>query len=62
MTPAGKRALEKFRTIARKLDAAFLSPLDDDEREQLHALLCTLGRHHCPRVAQSLPDLPPADS
>lgn len=54
MTPAGKRALGKFRAIAQKLDTEFLSPLDDTQREQLHALLCTLGRFHCPRVAQSL--------
>ena len=53
MTPEGKRALDRLRKLARRIEADFLAPLDETERRQLHALLLKLGRHHCPRVARS---------
>src|SRR2546421_11511958 len=39
LTPDGKRALAKLRTLADQADNDFLASLDEDERAQLHALL-----------------------
>jgi MarR family transcriptional regulator, lower aerobic nicotinate degradation pathway regulator len=49
MTPDGRKALAKLRAIVRRLEAEFLAPLDDAERDQLHALLVRLAAHHDPR-------------
>src|SRR4051795_13539724 len=43
MTPAGRKTLAKLRTLSNRLEGDFLSPLDDAEREQFHALLLRLA-------------------
>ena len=48
ITPEGKRALAKLRTLSEQLDAELLSPLDEKERAQLHGLLLRLAQHHLP--------------
>jgi MarR family transcriptional regulator, lower aerobic nicotinate degradation pathway regulator len=48
LTPDGKRALTKLRTLARKLDDDFLATLDEAERAELHALLRKLAGRHVP--------------
>src|SRR3954469_4791815 len=39
MTPAGKKALAKMRTLADRLDREFLASLTEEQRAQLHSLL-----------------------
>ncbi len=39
VTPAGRRTLAAGRKLARNEQAKLLAALDDDERDQLHALL-----------------------
>jgi DNA-binding MarR family transcriptional regulator len=51
LTPDGKRALNRLRTIAKRIDDEFFAPLDDQQRAALHALLLTLAGHHEPRFA-----------
>jgi MarR family transcriptional regulator, lower aerobic nicotinate degradation pathway regulator len=51
LTPQGKRVLRRLRTIAREIDDDFLSPLSDEERANLHALLLRLAEKHEPRCA-----------
>jgi DNA-binding MarR family transcriptional regulator len=53
MTPDGKRTLVKFRALSRRLEDELLSPLDDDERAQLHALMLRLAQRHLPPCAPS---------
>jgi DNA-binding MarR family transcriptional regulator len=48
MTPAGRRALERVRRLAQRLEDEFLAPLDEKERRQLHTLLLRLGAEHLP--------------
>jgi DNA-binding MarR family transcriptional regulator len=48
MTPAGRKHLEKLRKLSVKIEDAFLAPLSDNEREQLHALLLRLAEAHLP--------------
>jgi DNA-binding MarR family transcriptional regulator len=57
MTPEGKRALRRLRTLARQIEDDFLSPLDDEQRQTLHALLLRLAEKHEPRCALAI--LPP---
>src|SRR5947208_16134785 len=38
LTPDGKRALNRLRTIAKRVDDEFFAPLDDEQRAALHAL------------------------
>jgi DNA-binding MarR family transcriptional regulator len=52
LTPAGKKTLGRLRAIARKVEAEFLAPLDDEERQRLHALLLELVAHHDPRCGR----------
>src|SRR6476620_4390584 len=49
MTPEGRKALAKLRTIVGRLEDRFLAPLDPSERAVLHALLVRLAAHHDPR-------------
>src|ERR687888_1379386 len=42
LTPDGKRALNKLRAIAKRLDDEFLAPLSAKQRDALHALLLEL--------------------
>src|SRR5256714_1543780 len=43
LTADGKRALNRLRTIAKRIDDEFFSPLDDEQRAALHALPLTLA-------------------
>ncbi|HEX5468454.1 MAG TPA: MarR family winged helix-turn-helix transcriptional regulator [Gaiellaceae bacterium] len=52
LTPDGKRALAKLRSLSRKLEDDFLGMLTDEERDQLHALLLRLAEHHLPHCAR----------
>jgi DNA-binding MarR family transcriptional regulator len=49
ITTEGKRRLRALRTLARQIEADFLSPLSGDERAELHALLLRLAEKHEPR-------------
>ena len=51
LTPDGKKALAKLRALTKQLDDEFLAPLDDAERDELHALLLKLAERHEPRCA-----------
>jgi DNA-binding MarR family transcriptional regulator len=51
VTPAGRQALKRCRSIVKRLEEAFLAPLDEDERATLHALLLRIAQHHDPRFA-----------
>jgi len=46
MTPAGRKALARLRTLSAKLEREFLAPLDEGEREVLHRLLLRLAEEH----------------
>jgi DNA-binding MarR family transcriptional regulator len=48
VTPEGKKMLAKMRALARKLDDAFLAPLDEAQRAQLQELLLILAQEHVP--------------
>ena len=48
MTPAGRKALDKLRTLSARVEDEFLSSLTDKEREQFHALLLKLAEQHLP--------------
>ena len=48
LTPAGRRALAKARTLAAQLDDAFLGPLTPAQRNDLHRLLLRLAEEHLP--------------
>src|SRR5207249_1383090 len=51
MTPEGKRALAKLRTLALRLEDDFLAGLDEQERAMLHTVLRDLARRHLPHCA-----------
>jgi DNA-binding MarR family transcriptional regulator len=51
LTPAGKEALAGLRTIAKRVEKEFLTPLDAEQRQTLHALLLELTSYHDPRCA-----------
>ena len=51
MTPDGKKALRRLRTLARQLEDEFLEPLSDADRAKLHELLLQLAEKHEPRCA-----------
>ena len=51
MTPEGKKALRRLRTLARQLENEFLEPLSEADRAKLHELLLQLAEKHEPRCA-----------
>jgi DNA-binding MarR family transcriptional regulator len=51
LTPEGKQALRRLRTLARQIEDDFLAPLSDRERASLHALLLRLAETHEPGCA-----------
>jgi DNA-binding MarR family transcriptional regulator len=51
LTPAGRKALARVRALSQSLEADYLAPLSDDEREALHGLLLRLAELHEPRCA-----------
>jgi DNA-binding MarR family transcriptional regulator len=55
MTPAGKKALNRLRGIAQRLEDDLLSPLDPVEQRRLHELLLRLAEHHLPHCKAGLP-------
>ena len=55
MTADGAKALGRLRTLSRTIEDDFLSPLDEQERVDLHALLLRLAEKHEPRCAFHVP-------
>src|SRR5437870_11274247 len=51
LTPDGKKALQKLRALAKRIEDEFLAPLSEAERAKLHALLLRLAEKHEPRCA-----------
>lgn len=49
ITPAGKRQLQRLRTIAQQLEDDFLAPLSAEQRRTFHELLSRLACEHDPR-------------
>lgn len=55
MTPAGRKALEKFRRLSSRLEDEFLASLSESEREELHRLLLRLAEQHLPNCRFGAP-------
>jgi MarR family transcriptional regulator, lower aerobic nicotinate degradation pathway regulator len=55
MTADGAKALGRLRTLSRRIEDDFLSPLDEQERAELHTLLLRLAEKHEPRCAFQVP-------
>lgn len=53
LTPEGKKALTRLRTLSRKLENELFAPLNQGKRAQLHALLLELAQHHFPARTSS---------
>jgi DNA-binding MarR family transcriptional regulator len=51
LLPAGKKKLAELRAISRKIENEFLGGLEQAQREELHALLLHVARHHDPRYS-----------
>jgi DNA-binding MarR family transcriptional regulator len=51
LTGDGKRQLARLRSIVKRIEDDFLTPLDEESREALHELLFRLARHHDARFA-----------
>ena len=49
ITPAGKRQLQRLRSISKQLEDEFFAPLDTEDREAFHHLLLRLASEHDPR-------------
>jgi DNA-binding MarR family transcriptional regulator len=49
LTPAGKDAVKRLRTVSRQVDNEFFEPLSAEERTELFGLLARLAAFHDPR-------------
>jgi len=49
ITPAGKRQLQRLRTVVEKLESELLASLSPEDRETFHRLLLRLAASHDPR-------------
>jgi DNA-binding MarR family transcriptional regulator len=49
ITPAGKRQLQRLRTIAKQVEDEFFAPLPPEDRATFHELLSQLACAHDPR-------------
>ena len=49
LTAEGKQTLRRLRAVSRQVEDEFLSPLSEQERAKLHALLFRLMEAHDPR-------------
>ena len=56
LTADGKRRLKGLRALSKQVEEDFLAPLNEAQRDQLHALLLQLAETHEPRCAP----LPPS--
>ena len=55
LTPEGKKMLRRLRTLAADIEDEFLTPLGEQERDDLHRLLLRLAETHEPRCARLKP-------
>jgi DNA-binding MarR family transcriptional regulator len=53
LTPAGKEALGRLRSIMKRVEKDFLATLDEEQRKTLHALLLDLASHHDARFGRA---------
>lgn len=53
ITPAGKQALPRLRTVAKRVEEEFLAPLDAEERATMTEHLARLAGHHDARYRDS---------
>src|SRR5438876_3394943 len=51
LTTDGKRKLKELRALTKQVEEDFLAPLNEAQRDQLHALLLQLAETHEPRCA-----------
>ena len=51
LTADGTRELENLRSLIKRVEEDFLTPLEAGDREKLHGLLFCLARHHDARFA-----------
>jgi MarR family transcriptional regulator, lower aerobic nicotinate degradation pathway regulator len=49
ITPAGKRQLQRLRSISNELEDEFFAPLAAEDREAFHHMLLQLANAHDPR-------------
>jgi DNA-binding MarR family transcriptional regulator len=52
LTPSGKKALVKMRTIVKRIEDQFLKPLDDKARTALHDALLRVAAYNDDRFEQ----------
>jgi DNA-binding MarR family transcriptional regulator len=55
LTPEGKAALKRVRSISKAIEDEFFGPLDAEQRAQLHSLLLELAVARDPRLADYAP-------
>lgn len=55
ITPAGRKTLEKLRSLSKRLEEEFFAALDTGERRELLTLLRKLGEEHLPNCRMLAP-------